>query len=311
VREESKDPAPPRWSRRRFLTWGVGGAAAVIAGGAGAVELVSHSVLPGKFVLDQLDGACAVASPPRQFSPLGTVMRSSFYSEARQRNVPYVIAYPPGHGPGSRLPLVVVLHAYGATVDDALSGLTLQEACALHVDGRALPPMALVAADGGNGYWHAHPGDDPMKMVVDELVPMCQSRGLGLPPQRIGALGISMGGYGALLLGEKNPHLLAAVAAISPAVWTSYDQARSANAGAYSSARDFAANDAVTQAGALAGMAVRVASGDDDPFHPGVEALVRVLPPGATVVISKGCHTGPFFGAQEGPSLAFLGRHLA
>jgi pimeloyl-ACP methyl ester carboxylesterase len=298
------------WSRRRFLTWGLGGAAVVVAGGAGGLELVSHGVLPGKDVLDQIDGACAVAGPALQFSPPGRAYPGSFYSKARQRTVDYAMAYPAGHGPGSRLPLVVVLHAYGAYFDNALSGLTLQSAAALRVDGRPLPPMALVAANGGNGYWHDHPGDDPMKMVVDELIPMCQSRGLGQEPQRIGVMGISMGGYGALLLGEKHPQLLAAVAAISPAIWTSYAQARSANAGAYSSARDFAANDAVTHAAALTDLPVRVAFGDDDPFRPGVERLTRELPPGATVVLSKGCHNGPFFAEQEGPSLAFLGRHL-
>jgi len=35
-----------------------------------------------------------------------------------------------------------------------------------------------------------------------------------------------------------------------------------------------------------------------------------VLPPGAVTVLSKGCHTAPFFAAQEPPSLAFLGQHL-
>jgi hypothetical protein len=129
------------------------------------------------------------------------------------------------------------------------------QAMALHVGGSPLPPMAMVTVDGGGGYWNPHPGDNPMAMVVDELVPMCQQLGLGLPPHHIGTMGISMGGYGALLL-------------------------------------------------------VRVASGDDDPFHPGVVALAHALPPGAIVEFSSGCHTGPFFVAQEPPSLAFLAQHL-
>jgi pimeloyl-ACP methyl ester carboxylesterase len=181
----------------------------------------------------------------------------------------------------------------------------------LRIDGEPLEPMALVAADGGNGYWNPHPGDNPMGMVIDEVIPMCQSQGLGRDDQRIGTMGISMGGYGALLLAEKYPHLISAVAAISPAVWTSYAQAQGANAGAYASAQDFAANDVVTHASALSGLAVRVASGNSDPFHPGVEALVGVLPPHAVVDLSNGCHTGPFFREQEGPSLAFLGEHLS
>ena len=142
------------------------------------------------------------------------------------------------------MPLVVMLHGSGGSHLTALAGLTPSSAVALRGSGgRALPPMALVTVDGGNGYWNPHPGDDPMGMLVNELIPLCQRLGLGRPPQKIGVMGISMGGYGALLLGEKHPALVRAVAAISPAIWTSYDQARGANAGAYASAAAFAAND--------------------------------------------------------------------
>src|SRR5215475_12647931 len=41
------------WGRRRVLALGLGGAAAVIAGGATGVELVSHGLLPGKALLDR------------------------------------------------------------------------------------------------------------------------------------------------------------------------------------------------------------------------------------------------------------------
>ena len=44
------------------------------------------------------------------------------------------------------------------------------------------------------------------------------------------------------------------MAAISPAIWTSYAQARQANPAAYASAAAFAANDAVTHAAALGGV---------------------------------------------------------
>src|ERR1019366_5655318 len=109
---------------------------------------------------------------------------------------------------------------------------------------------------------------------------------------------------------EKLPGLVSAVAAISPAIWTSYDQAHAANTGAFASAASFAEGDVISHAAKLRGLPLRVASGSDDPFHPGVEKLISVLPPGSTVVVSSGCHTEPFFTEQEPPSLEFLAQHL-
>ena len=210
---------------------------------------------------------------------------------------------------------MIMLHGYGDSHVSALFGLTPARALALRVGGAPLPPMALVTVDGGTGYWNPHPGDNPQAMLTDELIPMCQRLGLGTASggesRRIGVMGVSMGGYGCLLLAEKRPDLVSAVAAISPAIWTSYAQARVANAGAYASAAAFAANDAVTHAAPLGHLPVRVASGYEDPFYPGVQALARALPAGAVLDFGKGCHTNPFFVAQEPPSLAFLASHLA
>jgi S-formylglutathione hydrolase FrmB len=274
------------------------------------VELISHGVVPGRQELDEVDGACSVIALPLRFSGAGESKSGTFYSRARRRVVGYTIAWPPGHGPGSPIPLIVMLHGEGGNHVNALTGMTPVQAVALHVGGHPLPAMAMVTVDGGTGYWNPHPRDDPMAMVVDELIPMCQRLGLGQGPKEIGSMGISMGGYGALLLAEKYPTVFGAVAAISPAIWTSYEQARAVNAAAYWSAAAFAANDAVTHAAALDGIPVRVASGTEDPFHSGVVALRRVLPRSGTVEFSQGCHTGDFFTAQEPPSLSFLGRHL-
>lgn len=302
--------------RRRFLRYAFSGVVVVAAAGATGFELVDHGVLPGKSELDQLDGACDVAAP--DFTPYGVPgpeYSGTFYSAARRTTVGYTIGYPPGHGPGDRLPLVIALHGFGGNHANALSGITPSQAAAINVSGAALPPLAVVTVDGGGGYWNPHPGDNPQAMLTDELIPLCQRKGLGAGARRIGVMGISMGGYGAILLAEKYPGLIGAVAAISPAIWTSYAPARSANAGAYASAADFAADNAVTHAAALATVPVRVASGYSDPFYPGVQTLVRALPrnPGgapAEVYFGNGCHTGPFFNAQEPPSLAFLATHL-
>jgi len=286
-------------------------AALFAATGAAGAELVSRGVLPGRTVLEKLDGACSVAAPPVPHGAPGPSLSGTFRSAARRRPVGYTIAYPPGHRPGDELPLIVMLHGYGGNHADALAGMSPAQALALRPGGRPLAPVAMVTVDGGNGYWNPHPGDDPMAMVIDELIPRCQRLGLGRPPRRIAVMGTSMGGFGALLLAERYPRLFAAVAAVSPAVWTSYPQARRANPGAFASAAAFAGSDVIAHAAALGRRPVRIASAYGDPFYPGVRTLARALPAGAVAVFGPGCHDGSFFAAQEPPSLAFLASHLA
>jgi pimeloyl-ACP methyl ester carboxylesterase len=296
-------------SRRRLLIQGAAGLAILGAGGSTAIELAELGILPGKHILDEIDGACSISSPPLKFTRPGPATSSTFYSHARRRWVGYTIAYPPGYTAGAELPLVVCLHGYRGNHRTVFT-TPLRLVPALLVGGRRLSPMAFVSADGGGGYWNPHPGDNPMGMVIDEVIPMCQKLGLGRSPRRIGTFGISMGGYGAILLAEKYPRLISTVAAISPAVWTSYSEARLANSGAYASAQTFERNDAATHTGALSSIAVRVACGMSDPFYPGVKILASALPAGAVVEFSGGCHDGSFFSSQERASLEFLGRHL-
>jgi S-formylglutathione hydrolase FrmB len=278
----------------------------VAAAAIGGFELVEHGVLPGKYQLDQLDGACSVAAPRLTFAPVGESISGSFFSKARRRSVGFTIGLPPGTKRGDELPLIVMLHGDARNHVNALVGMTPAQAVALKVGGVPLKPTALVTVDGGNEYWNPHPHDDPMAMVVDELIPLCQKQGLGRSPRGVGMMGISMGGYGALAIAERNHGLVTAVAAISPAIWTTYEQAKGANAGAFSSAADFAAGDVITHAGALSGTPLRVASSFDDPFLPGVQSFAKFLKRSDTVVFSAGCHSEPFFLQQEPPSLAFL-----
>lgn len=300
------DDTATRLSRRHLLTWLAGGGVAVAAGAFGALELAAHDVIPGHSIADVVLGYCDVAAPPMRFAMPGPSYSRSFASTARGVEVGFTVAYPPGHSPGDELPLVVMLHGEGANHTTALSGVRPAQAVAWELTP-ALRPMALATVDGSHGYWNPHPGDDPMRMVVEEFVPMLQRRGLGR--DAVGLMGISMGGYGALEIAARNPGFARAVAAISPAIWTSYAQALSVNPRAYADADAFDAADAVTLAPRLAHTPVRVASGNLDPFRPGVLAFLRALP-SAVSELSSGCHTGPFFLAQEPPSLQFLSDHL-
>jgi len=115
------------WSRRRILACGIGG---FIGAAFAGFELVDHGVLPGKPTLDQLDGACSVSIPAETFAPAGPSRSGRFFSAARNRTVGYTIAYPPGQGVGSALPLVVSLHGFGGNHLSGLGGLSLSAALA-------------------------------------------------------------------------------------------------------------------------------------------------------------------------------------
>jgi hypothetical protein len=298
-----RSQVPAGVSRRRFIASGLAGAAGVVAG---VLELVDHGDLPGRHYLDELDGACSVTVPPETFAKSGPTLTGRFFSRARAREVSYMIAYPPAHRPGDRLPLGLLLHPSGGDHTSPLGHASPVRALA----GDGIPPLALVACDGGNLYWNPHPGDDPMGMLVNELIPMCQKRGLGTAPGTVGAIGESMGGYGALLLAETHPTQIAAVAAISPAVFTSYSQAIHVNSTAYASPADFARDDVIAHAQTLQSIPVRIASGARDPFHSGVVRLIHRLGANATVDLTAGCHDANFFDSQQQRSLQFLGRHL-
>jgi hypothetical protein len=70
-------------TRRRFLTLGVAGAGTLVVGGVGAFELAQRGVIPGKHVIDVLEGTCDVSRPQLRFSPLGPSFSKRFYSRAR------------------------------------------------------------------------------------------------------------------------------------------------------------------------------------------------------------------------------------
>ncbi len=119
--------------------------------------------------------------------------------------------------------------------------------------------FAVICVDGASTYWHAHAdGDDPVGMIVHEVLP--RAAAAGMRTGRIGLAGLSMGGCGALLLAERfsaaagagGPPRVGAVAALSPAIFATYPDARAANAAAFDSPADFARNDIFARLGAPA-----------------------------------------------------------
>jgi enterochelin esterase-like enzyme len=280
--------SPARFSRRQFLIAGGTTTAVLAAGGIGLWRELLRGTSPPKY-------------PHLKPGPL---VSGSFYSRHRHQEVGWTISYPPGHSSGSALPVSLVLHGYDANHETAFNALYLQDAQAQLVNGHPIPPIALAAVDGGNTYWHRRAdGDDPVGMLVREFLPLLHRRGLVV--EHVDVLGWSMGGYGALLLGETHPHLIRRIAAESPAIWPSYWASQGANPTAFDSAADWQHNSVLGHIRDLMGIPVRVDCGESDPFLFASQDLARLLPAGS-VHFEPGGHSEHYWEARGPAQLRFL-----
>jgi len=286
---------------------GVGGAAvAVVAGGYGLVEA---EVLPGKSRLDSALGRCDAPAPAATLRGTpGPLVTGDFRSARRRRQVAFVISYPPGYGDGSPLPVCLALHGYSSNGRAAVSAGDYPQFIAGAVRAGAAP-FALVGVDGGDGYWHPHATDDPLGMLVDDLLPVLAAR--RLRTDRLAVAGWSMGGYGALLCGLTWRDRFRAIVATSPAIFHSYADARRVNPGAYDSPAEWSAYDVTARAAEFAGLPVRVAIGAADPFAPAVRTFRDKLPDPHVVESWTGCHDNTFWASAAPAQVKAISAALA
>ncbi|KUI31017.1 alpha/beta hydrolase family protein [Mycobacterium sp. GA-2829] len=231
------------------------------------------------------------ATPSAAAPPAPTYITGSFTSAARGGVATnWAIARPPGQtGP---LRPVIALHGKGSDAAQVMAGGVEQGLAQAVAAG--LPPFAVVAVDGGGSYWHQRAsGEDSGAMVLDELLPMLAEQ--GLDTSRVGFIGWSMGGYGALLLGARlGPARTAAICAVSPALWTS---AGATAPGAFDGADDYAANS-VWGRPEFASIPIRIDCGTSDPFYSATEQFIAQLPNPPAGGFSPGGHDASFWSAQ-------------
>lgn len=167
--------------------------------------------------------------------------------------------------------------------------------------------FALASVDGGNTYWHHRTsGEDAGGMVIEEFLPLLV--GHGLDTSRIGLLGWSMGGFGALWLGGVlGRNRVAAVAAESPAIW---HRAGQSAPGAFDDPADFVAHDLFTHTQALTGIAIRIDCGTDDPFYSAARDYAAALTPKPAGGFQPGAHTLGYWRRMAPAQLTFMASHL-
>ena len=291
-------------SRRALLRLGAGAA----AGAAGAYALGSTLHAPRVTTPPvAMTGVGAPLAPPQAplappaipAVPAPTYVTGSFTSAARGGvETNWAIARPPGQT--APLRPVIALHGKGQDAAGVMAG-GVEDGLAQAV-AAGIPPFAVVAVDGGGGYWHRREsGEDAGTMVLDELIPMLSSQ--GLDTSRVGFLGWSMGGYGALLLGSRlGPARTAAICAVSPALWTS---SGATAPGAFDGADDYAANSVWGQPN-LGSIPIRVDCGNSDPFYAATKQFIAQLPTAPSGGFSPGGHDGQFWSSQLPAEIAWM-----
>lgn len=308
-------------SRRAVLTAAVGVTASGAAVAAGAYGLVEAGVLPGKYRLASILGECGTAPPPPR-GPRPGRTETAFLSAYRHRVVQMVTLIPAGAASARGLGVVVALHGLGG------DAVTEAGRIAPAMTAAAVSRFAVITVDGGGTYWHRRAdGDDPLGMIIHEVLPRAAAR--GLETGRIGIAGNSMGGYGALLLAERlgagqgpgqdgsadpGRARAAAVVAASPAIFGSYPDARAADPHAFDGPADFARNNVFADLPALRRVPAWISCGSSDPFAPITQSLrarlARLTGHPIAGGIEPGCHDNAFWARGLPAELQFLGSHL-
>ncbi|MDI3242413.1 alpha/beta hydrolase-fold protein [Arthrobacter sp. AL08] len=205
------------------------------------------------------------------------------------------------------LPLAVFLHGLGGSHTVLLEELAAHEALRRHLDAGGLP-FGIAAVDGGNSWWHPRAdGSDTQAMLIQEFIPFLGGQGYDLG--RIGLFGLSMGGFGSLLLASQGrlPGVRA-VAAMSPALWDHYDPRTDS---AFDGPDDFAAHNVFALRPRLAALPKRIDCGTADTLAGTVRQYREGLPGAVEGGFQPGGHDSGYWRSILPEVLSFLGRNLA
>jgi enterochelin esterase-like enzyme len=273
---------------------------AVLRMGAGA-SLGAAGVFALSALLDPIKPQAAPApfEPPTAGAALPNKITGSFVSAARGGvKTNYVIAVPPGQT-GVLRP-VIALHGVDGDANQMLEMGVPEGLARLVKEGK--PAFAVVGVDGGNTYWHKRAsGEDAGAMVLEELLPMLSS--MGMDTSRVGFMGWSMGGYGALHLGAKlGPSRTAGICAVSPALYTSFTGSAP---GAFDSYDDWVQNS-VLGVPALNSIPLRVDCGTFDRFYFATRQFVGQLKTPPAGSFSLGGHDIGYWRTQLPGELTWM-----
>jgi S-formylglutathione hydrolase FrmB len=219
------------------------------------------------------------------------LVRFTLHSRLTERDLHEVLVVPGRHGHW----LLVLLHGKGGGPSQFMSQSLFDTLASL---GTRAPDVLLL--DGGNdSYWHDRTDGRWGSMVLREAIPAGRAR---THASRVAIGGISMGGYGALLLGSRQ-RSFCAVGVQSPALWLSAGETAP---GAFDNAQDYARNDVFEL---RPPQPLWIDLGASDPFHDATLAYARRA--GVPAHVWPGGHDTAFWDAHMRQFLRFFARECA
>ncbi|MEV7094322.1 alpha/beta hydrolase-fold protein [Amycolatopsis sp. NPDC051045] len=222
-------------------------------------------------------------------------------SAARGTDVDLVLITPEGV-PASGLPVCLALHGRGAR---ARTFLELGVPSLLTTAVRAgTPPFAIAALDGDHYWVDVGSGDDPQRMLTDEVPGWLAGRDLR-PASAV--FGISMGGFGALRFARAHPDLKA-VATASAALFVSWPDARSRKV--FADETNWRAAEPLLHTADLRPAGLGVWCGESDPFLGADRRLVKAVSPEVSR-FSPGGHNDEYWRGTLPEVLKFVGERLS
>lgn len=191
--------------------------------------------------------------------------------------------------------MLVLLHGYGAGPSQFLSQQLFDALAAL----RGAAPAVLLLDGGHDSYWHDRANGKWGSMVLREAIPAGLHR---TGAKRIALGGISMGGYGALLLGSRH-RTFCAVGVQSPALWLEPGQTAP---GAFDDRADYERNDVFRL---RPPWPLWIDLGASDPFRAATLAYAKRA--GVTAHVWPGGHDVAFWDAHTPALLGFFAHACA
>ncbi len=173
--------------------------------------------------------ASSSATAAKSNAFVGRIEYAEFPSASLKRNVRYAVSLPPSYdkksSPPQRYPLVIFLHGLNNDERDWESHCIETKLEALRASAKVGEFIVAIPYGANSFYLNAQDGTRYEDAIVKDFLPFVDKTYRTIPSPRSRLIeGISMGGYGALLIAFKHPELFVGVAAHSAALFDELPQ---------------------------------------------------------------------------------------